>query len=511
MALDMYFRADRWASAYRPIVYQYKSDLYPGVGSFTIIQIRRPTATELTLYPQLSKSSVLVYHTPTSPSAFYAGSSIRIYNTAAGLYKGVFKVRERIGQSVTVIDTPDGWVGDDSGGVFAIHLNRFTVFVQVTSENMAEPVIMRVTPTDAGTDGIVFQVDVRDVLARHFKDIKEIINVDSDASIPSQGFVKADGYITQTYGLKAWEGYEVVDEDGSVTFTEFPTVGPYTLNDQIAVNSVQPYHEMRRDGTVRLGWDDGLQGYVMKQTGTARLLTHAGQTGQFVSTSDAHYMAYLWGGSENDDITFRVSFYTGMDGGGSFISTESYTGTTGKRSGIVAMGPANITIPGTAKSYKFAMANSTGNLLVSEVFTFNVVDCKGSNKRFFYLNKMGGVDAFTFQGDEARSLNVSREIIAKPNMNTLPGFFNGDWQRRVWRTSIDNRYIITSDYLTPSQIRTYVEPLMSSANVWTSNTSDYWTPVIVFTGTVPLDSSSERKERVVMEYGYGVDNVTQRT
>jgi hypothetical protein len=96
-------------------------------------------------------------------------------------------------------------------------------------------------------------------------------------------------------------------------------------------------------------------------------------------------------------------------------------------------------------------------------------------------------------------------------MNTLPGFFNGDYQRRVWRTTVDRRYTITSGYLLPEQIRSVVEPMFESANVWTSIHPDWWTDVVIFTGATPADSTSEQAQRMVIEYGLGVDNVSQRT
>jgi hypothetical protein len=419
-------------------------------------------------------------------------------------------VLERLDNTLSLVDAED--VGTETGGFFRIHYTNFTVFVEVTSENMTEPVVFKVRPTLDSEGTTVFEVDVRDALARYFKDIKRIINPDNDAD--DTAHIAADGYITQQYSISAYEGYERVGSDGVSVFRKYDEkINRVNVGGQIAVNAVQPYHEQRRDGTIRLDWNDGLLSYVVTNNpsgGLKRHLTHASASSQFFTLTDGHYIAYLWGGPRGTRVKFIVSFYTGLNASGSFISSARYRGDANGKSIICPMGPANITVPANAQSYRFAIFTDNENQL-TETFTFNIVDCKGVNKRFYYLNKLGGVDAFTFQGEESRTLNTGREIIGKPHMNTLPGFFNGDWQRRVWRTTNDRRYLITSDYLTPEQIRSVVEPLFESANVWTNIQGEWWTDVLIFTAQTPGDRSTERKERMVMEYGLGVDNVSQRT
>jgi hypothetical protein len=173
------------------------------------------------------------------------------------------------------------------------------------------------------------------------------------------------------------------------------------------------------------------------------------------------------------------------------------------------MGPANITVPATAQSYRFAIFNRNENR-ISEIFTYNVKECKGINRRWYYLNKMGGVDAFTFQGEETRIMGASRRTLAKPHMNTMPGYFNGDWNQRTYRVDPTRSYTITSDYLLPTMIRSVVEPLFESANVWCTINSGWWTPIIITTNETPGDSSASRRERMALEYILGVDNVSQR-
>ena len=516
MALEVYYRpSSQWHPVYRPVVFQYRSDLYPNVtqreSNLPIIAIRNPTLAELSSYPQLDATDVLVEHAYQDPSAFYAGASIDIYNTSDGLYSGVYRVSERLTNELMVIDAED--VGIDTGGRFRIHYTNFTVFVEVLSENMTEPVTFTVMPTK-DADGVdVFEVDVRDALARYFKDVKRIINPDNDTN--ATPFIAADGYITQVFSLSAYEGYDRVGFDGISRFQKYDDKAfRVNIADQIAVNSVQPYHETERDGDVRLDWYDGVDGFVLRDSvpsTTQRFLTQAQSLGQFLTGSDGHYLAFLWGGRRPVEAKVRVSYYSQPNAAGGFISSSTYRGEIYGRSCLVPMGPLNLgSVPGTALSYRVSVFN-VNDIQLAETWTMNIVDCAGANVRMFYLNKMGGVDAFTFQGDQTRSLNVSRQIVSKPHMNTMPGLFNGDWQRRTWRTTNDRRYTIESGYLSPNMIRSIIEPLFESANVFTNIHPDWWTDVLIFTGQTPADGSRERKERMVLEYGLGVDNVSQRT
>ncbi len=78
MALEVYYRPPtQWHPVYRPVVFQYRSDLYPNVtqreSNLPIIAIRNPTLAELSSYPQLDATDVLVEHAYQDPTAFYAG------------------------------------------------------------------------------------------------------------------------------------------------------------------------------------------------------------------------------------------------------------------------------------------------------------------------------------------------------------------------------------------------------------------------------------------------------
>jgi hypothetical protein len=513
MALSVEYTPDRWAATYRPIIYQFRSDLYPNTdpreSNLPILQIRNPDAAELALYPQLDSTSVVVYHAYVDPSTFYAGATIDIQFTDNTYYNGTYRVNQRLSNTLLWIDAAHA--GSDTGGIFRIHYTNFTVYVDVTTQ-AGDVVTFALKPTLDTNGLVVFELDCRDALARSFLDIKAIINPDDLAS--NTAMIAADRYITQIYSVSAYEGYDRVGADGLTTFRKYDSKPDRVeVREMIAVNSVQPYHQEERDGTIRLDWYDGLTDYILtpSTTGanTKRLLTHASRSSQFFSTGDAHYMAFLWGGP-TVEVKFIVSFYAGSDAGGGFISSTIYRGTVYGKSIICPMGPGNITVPATAQSYRFGVFNQNENQ-ISETFTFNLVNCKGANRRFFYLNKMAGVDAFTFQGEETRSISASRRTVSKPHMNTMPGFFNGDYQQRTYRTDPERRYTIESDYLLPEQIRSIVEPMFESANVWTTIRAGWWTPVVITTTETPADGTSAQRERMSLDYILGVDNVSQRT
>jgi hypothetical protein len=345
-------------------------------------------------------------------------------------------------------------------------LGNYTVFARIYGPNIPTPVIIPLQPVldpnayGPGAADYVFELDASDVLARHFKDIKTLIGPSSAA------MTNAEGFISMKYSIDFYAGYDVVSNSGKVTFTTFSNIPfdfSFQIFDQVCVNAIHPYHQVERDGDVTLDYTTSFDtNYVMTPSlsGTPvanrRFLTYIDRERNKVRDGDDMFLAFLWQGAATR-LSMRVRF---GDVNNTILSTVNVGNTTnallGASSYIVNVGPSALGVPAGCTFYTVQLINAATNQGLSETFIFRYVKCKGINKRWYYLNKLGGVDAFTFEGDETREIGVERDIINKPSMRppelTL-GSFRHDWQSRMWQVRPDRKATITSLYVLPWEVK----------------------------------------------------------
>ena len=530
--LPQYYPSD-YHSAYRPILYRFVSTDYQIPSAFSadaqIVGVRLARPEEVELYG-IASTDLVVEHTPLT-TALLVGELVALPLSAAptdlsgtSRYPGTYRVTRILSDSLTVVAA--SYVGvDTSGGTVNRVKGNYTVFAVVSGPNIPEPVEFAIKPiieTVYGSPAYVFELDCRDVIARHFKDIKNIVTANTTE------ITNAEGYISMKYDVKLYAGYDVVASNGVVTFTRFdnPATDPYfEIIGQVAVNAIHPYHHVERNGNVDLDWADSFNtDHVMNAIGiggtptTKRFLTYMDRDLTKLRTWDAFFLSWLWMGTPLSRGKIRIRY---GDATGSIISTSDIgnvgNNNLGATSYIANVGLAAHTAPANAVNFQAYLINGSTSARMSEIFTFNIEACKGVNKRWYYLNKLGGVDAFTFQGDETREMSVQRDTLSKPNM-AIPEVlsyagqtFTNDYQKRVWRTTPNRKYTLSSGFLLPKELRVVAEEMFESPNIFTEVRDGWWTPVIPITTDTPGDSNSGRAERFVIQYALGVDNATQRT
>lgn len=502
----------RFMPVYRPVVWTFGSSNYPTPFlPSTITNIRRPFGADFINHPTVLPGMVLVDHNLTGFNFYFVGSKVSI--SGGTPYDGEWRIVQKLTPTLMVIDAT--WSEDwSNGGEISIVLGNFTVYAKVRAwidqgNGIAandgvtfalKPIYVDSVPQ--GTKRAVFKMDVRDYLARSFDDAKKLVTT------TQSGIVKADGYIAMSYTVEAYEAYDVVSADNVVTFTRF-TNDILTPPAETCVNVVQPYHLIRRDGSVPFDWKDSMAEYYTLND-ERRFLTHIDNVNDQnkavpVRTGDAFYLAWLnvVPGRYAMRITYLDSSYQSLGlqdiGGGQSVGLSN----------ICNVGPKVLTIPTGTRYYHAQLIDRGTGGIVSSRFYFELVACKGVNKRWYYLNKMGGIDAFTFEGDESRQMAVKRDVISKPSMPTQ--FGNWEWQRRVWRTEPQRKYTLTSGYLLPATLRTIAEDMFESPNIFTELQEERWTNIIPLSSEIPGDSNNSRAERIVVQYQLGVDNMTQRT
>ena len=518
-------------SAYRPIVYRVTSPEHLPPSVFTAsalgVAVRLATSTEVDLYG-ISSTDVVVEHTS---ATFYNNELVALPLSAASSdlsgtsrYPGTYRVTRVLSDTLMVVAAT--YVGIDTvGGSVCKVKGNYTVFAVVSGPDIPQPVEFslkpQLLPDFLGSPAYIFELDCRDVIARHFKDIKNLVTANTTA------ITNAEGYISMKYNVRMYAGYDVVSPLGVVTFTRFegPDDSGFEIFNQVAVNAIHPYHHTERDGTVDLDWADSFSDdYVMNTIGvggpvtTKRFLSYMDRDLTTIRSGDAFFLAFLWQGTPLSRGKMRIRY---ADATGTILSTADIgnpgNANLGATSYIANVGLAAHTAPAGAVKFLVWLINGSTDARMSEIWTFNIEACKGINKRWYYLNKLGGVDAFTFQGDETRQMSVRRDTLSKPSM-TPPDVlaftgqtFTNDYQTRVWRTTPQRKYTLSSGFLLPKELRVVAEEMFESANIFTEIRDGWWTNIIPITTETAGDRDSGRAERFVIQYQLGVDNATQRT
>jgi hypothetical protein len=529
MAFQPVYYPYDYHSVYRPVVYRWTSTDYQPRNTFfaegQVIEVRLPTTEEIDSFG-ISADSVILSHTPFA-TAPVNGELVQVWEvnfptdvSGVNRYPDTYRIVRILSDSLMVISA--NYAGQTAAGGFVARIKgTYTVFATITGPNIPEPVTVALKPVyDPDTFGgaWIFDLDARDILARHFKDIKQAITPGMTQ------MVNAEGYLTMKYSVHVYAGYDVVDgTTGIATFTHFDGVDdPFAeVIDQVCVNAVQPYHHVERDGDVDVDWAtsfDTAHRMSLLTGGTPatsrKFMTYMDRDLTTMRSGEDMFLAFMWFGA-GARLKMRLRF---GDIGGNILQTtdvgNATNATLGATSYIANVGTTAAEPPAGTTFYQAYLINALTGARLSEIFTFKVVPCKGINKRWYYLNKLGGVDAFTFSGEETRQMSVQRQVISKPNMRlpdlSVPSFTN-DWQQRVWKTTPARKYTISSGYILPKELRTLAEEMFESPNIFTNVRESWWTNIIPITTDTAGDRDSGRAERFVIQYQLGVDNVTQRT
>ncbi len=506
-------------SVYRPMLWTFQSTLYPATGTpFSADELRLPTPQELLDYDYLTPEDVLIVHPPQA-DPIYIGQTWLLTDSVNNFYRNqVVRVVARVNSTTTVVAV------EYKGADFSIYVqpqgSNFTLYAEVLPNTFSEPVRVALKPIPYFGE-YIFQLDVRDILARAFKPITDIAKTDSTL------LQSGDDRISMEYSLYVYEAFDVVTADNVITFTEFGERGDSIRVGDWAYNVAHPYHQVERDGEVILDWqsiegEEAFVNYEMTASGdtTRRYLTYASKSTQAVRDGDNFFLSFIQPGALRRFV--ELKFYNSS---GTLITTRQVGNRNNEtlkgRTWMINVGPKVTSLPSGTSYYTAQVAVDIGGGITkyySELMRLNVVPCKGVNKRWHYLNKLGGVDQFTFEGDETRAIAVRRQAVAKSSMFTMGRreyndanyTFRGDWNRKVWATDVERKYTVTSGYLKPADLRRAVEDMFESPHIFTSIRAPWWTSVIILTNEAPADSNSSRPERLVLQYALGVDDTTQR-
>jgi hypothetical protein len=508
-----------YCAAYKPNVWGVRSSKFPvnttpGESDLPIFAIAVADAAAVIAQPGLVEGDIFVVLAGTpAPGAFEAGQTVILDSTTAGRYDGIHRITKVVAPGIFVIDATN--IDGSFGGNLTKYYERYRVIFKVQFQNDTEAQEYIV---DADPDGI-FRVDIRKQAQRTFADV-------FDVCLPNTlvGATDTSGRITQRYTITAQEGYNI-PTNGFNDFTipggreNFPiTLPPAQGKFNVVVNAVQPYHHTDEfDGGTDLDWNDNLAAYIVSPTTTGqiakRFLTYAPDwngrdRGITIAPGEDYFLSFLHA-SAGQTIRARFTFFNG----GTFLNQADSTFILEGESMAVACGPANIFVPATCTHYLIELRNENGQP-ITRTYRFNIDrKCYRSPRRFFALNKLGGIDAWTFTGFEKRENNYQRETKSRTTMPArIPK--EGSYMRKMWKVDPARMYSITSQALPKAYLRYVADEILESPDIRiimhkpaTLGASVWWTTVI------PMNDTNDmgfEHGTLRIDYMIGVDNQVQR-
>lgn len=501
MAITISDTPDKWSSAYRPIEFIFISDKQPNA---TPGEVDIPV-----LFIQQSALGVFVtISAQFSTRDLQIGEAIKISNTDNGLYVGTFRVLNAFvssGVLVAYIDTE--YVGDETGGLASRTYDNLRLVADVLFAGGIISFPLQANELDQ------FILNVQDAAARRFIRTFDEVPVGLGWGVSQDSNLS----ICQPYAINVREQYTFWENGvplNSDDVGERAASGSTKIKGYSAVNCIHPYHK-EFNGSVVMDWDSDLHDIFVMQglvSGT-RFLTWASRTTQKVGVDDDFYLSYL---------TERATGFTEVR---AFITTYFHDGTP---LGVVATDPMAFSLantinvgpsvipPGTITNfvsyYTVVLLDPLGNT-ISETMRLNIDrDCAEIARRIYWRNKMGGIDQYTMKGREVEVSRASRQSISRNYMPvpTVTSQFYGSWMQRGVRVDPTRGHLVTSELIRVDILRWLNEDCFESADHSTVVRDGWWTPVVV-TSTESIPASTNNvNQRFILEYFYGVDNLSQR-
>ncbi len=445
-----------------------------------------------------------------------AGQTI-ILDADCGPYKGVQMVTNAFddgGDHYAVIDALDQ--GDFTPatafvGSFKVWLNNYTVFCRVLTytDPMGSPqtVDLKAQPDTSGV--CVFHAN--NVIKDYFSH-----RIDTFMGpVPGGGIVQnAHGVTALFYRVHIAEVYDVpgetaevdpFDGDHDVHVDDVEDVATF----RVAVNAVHPYAGALLDWATA-SFEDFI---ATGTTGDALFLTNAPRVSTGISLTlgeDDHFRAHLltsesYSGGYGVVYSLRVFDMTSgspsLIGSGIDVELDDPTAAF-----ALAVGPADlsgtITVP---DKYRILLSNADDHLISEYIDVSGDRKCKENERPFAWLNKLGGVDLYTFRGREISTSKTRRASVRKPYASGT-GF---DYTERQYRAEPQRSAMVSTLPVSKPMRKWIVEDMTESPNV-NVMVEDRACTCVVLTDEVISGNSGPLYKPVTIEYRLGVDNLSQQ-
>jgi len=490
MAITVVSRPSQYNAAYLPIEYVFTSDKSPN-------SIASEISTAGTLLGDSNSGEDVEVTCTALP--LVVGDFIELENASS--YSGIHRVSSIItgtpGVNVTKfsIDTPvntsviSGELLTPLASVtVSKYYNNFSIALDLYIEGAF---IVRLRKKRNSNDQFVFDISniLQEYLGSDLNDLTETSHtVASD--LARDFYVEyAEEYDEITNGINNLTLQSFTD-DSANTFTAVNSTVPYVWLSNFSIDSV----------------NYNLADFYSASTPntSTRFLTNQPSKIE-IGSNESYQLSFIQGTiAVKDDLTRRVITY---DSNGSVIATTDTVLIASSSSEVVniSCGTANLGAIITAATIKYDVKIVYGTSVISETLTFNInSDCSRIERRIEFVNKLGGLDAFTCKGKESKDMDITKKIF-KRTLNTSRSIP----ERSVTTVSVDSKevYALNSGIVSKEE-RDWLIEMIESPECYMVIDS-YRIPIQI-TDKFGIEKLAEDSYNIQFEYEFAFDRITQR-
>lgn len=490
MAITVVSRPSQYNAAYLPVEYVFTSDKSPN-------SIASEISTAGTLLGDSNSGEDVEVACTALP--LVVGDFIELENASG--YSGIHRVSSIIigtpGVNVTKfsIDTPvntsviSGELLTPLASVtVSKYYNNFSIALDLYIEGAF---IVRLRKKRNSNDQFVFDISniLQEYLGSDLNDLTETSHtVASD--LARDFYVEyAEEYDEITNGINNLTLQSFTD-DSANTFTAVNSTVPYVWLSNFSIDSV----------------NYNLADFYSTSTPntSTRFLTNQPSKIE-IGSNESYQLSFIQGTiAVRDDLTRRVVTY---DSTGAVIATTDTVLIVSSDSEVVnvSCGTANLGAIITASTVKYDVKMVYGTSVISETLTFNInSDCSRIERRIEFVNKLGGLDAFTCKGKESKDMDITKKIFKRAlnSSRSIP-------ERSVTTVSVDSKevYALNSGIVSKEE-RDWLIEMIESPECYMVIDS-YRIPIQI-TDKFGIEKLAEDSYNIQFEYEFAFDRITQR-
>lgn len=430
-----------------------------------------------------------------------------LLNAGMGQYAGVHLITKAFTVSANkyaVLDTTAQ--GDFTPvsplGSMRVWLNNYTVWVKVLvyadPNGTPNEIIFSGQPNNSGLTTLELGHRIKDEFSHRIE------------ALTTGSILNAHGVTATFYRLHIAEVYDVPGEtdevdpfDGTHDIAVDDVEDPGTF--RVAVNAVHPYHSDTLDWTTT-----NLSGYAVGGSNFARkFLTNAPRSLTLQDNDEFTVFMLVEDSLFSPDydlpaMTLRVFDVTGPSP--TFVDVIELDA-IGRTSAVgFGIGPANIapfmTVP---DKYRIYVSVENEDALSEYIEVTVESKCGEGERTIAWLNKLGGIDQYTFRGREIQTSKTERAAIQRP----YSGSTSFDYRRRQYRAEPERVTMVSTRLVQASTRKWLVNDLTESANAIVQY-GDLWQPCIIASGELEASTTKPGPKVVTIEYTTGADNLSQQ-
>jgi hypothetical protein len=373
------------------------------------------------------------------------------------------------------------------------YYNNFSVVVDLYIENSF---IVRLRKKRNANDEFVFDVSniLQEYLGSDLNDLTETSHTVADNLAKDFYIEYAEEYDEITNGINNLTLQSFTD-DSANTFTAVNSTVPYVWLNDFSINSVNY---------------DLSDFYSSTSPNTStRFLTNQPSTIE-IGSDESYQLSFIQGTIIQggvvirDDLKRRVITY---DSSGSVIATTDtiLIASSGSEVVNVSCGTTNLGATITAATVKYDVLIVFGTSVISETLTFNInSDCSKIDRRIEFVNKLGGLDAFTCKGKESKDMDIDKKVF-KRSLNSsrvIP-------ERSITTVSVNSKevYALNTSIVSKEE-RDWLIEMIESPECYMVIDS-YRIPIQI-TDKFGIEKLAEDSYNIQFEYEFAFDRITQR-